>query len=336
MRVALQVVLLAAPLLVGIMGALAAQEPTPSAAERWRALSPERRAQLEARFDALKRLDPEERQGLRRLAARIGQFEDDAEQDLSPELRARFLALEPTKRAELVRTLALAEAASTAQTVLRSLPDEVRDGLEEQAAPERQAALRKTRDGRQQRLLSAVRSQPGRFGLTLEDLLRIEGLPQGEQKQALLMRLQGRAVEALRRRSSSDPRLDPDRLERLTPDRFARAFLHLGESDPELAAQLVPGLRPMRGHMRGLEKLQVALRPSAEELLRLQELPARERRGQLAGWQRERILSVLEAESLVEPAELKRLRGLKVGQLHREAGRLASGRRRPRGERGER
>ena len=305
-------------------------------AERWAALSPERKAELRARWSQVKELGPEERARLRRVASRLRELERGLPSELDPATRERLQALPSPERREVVRDLVLSRAASEARSALRRLPAEVAGQLDDLSPEERRRALEGARETRLERLLGAMVGQPERFGLDAELVAPLRDLTLEARKQSLLLLLRERVLERLEQLEQRPPGLDRDRLERLEPEAFARGLLRYLEENPEAKSLLVedrggPPAGQEAGRRQGVRRLHTALEMQPEDLLPEGEASPRDRRRHALHRQRGRVLRVLEEESLVPPAELEQLRAAADQEVVRFAGRFAAGRSRGRG-----
>lgn len=307
-----------------------------SPAERWAALSPERKAELRARWSKVRELGPEERNRLRRVATRLRELERGLPAELDAATRERLQALPSSERRAVVRDLVLSRAASEARSALRHLPSEVAGKLDELPPEERRRALERACESRLERLLGAMVEQPERFGLDAELVAPLGELPLEARKQSLLLLLRESVLGRLEELEERPAGLDRSRLEQLEPEAFARGLLRYLEANPEARSLLVQGRggppAGLEGGRRpGVRRLHTALEVQPEDLLPEGEASPRDRRRHALHRQRGRVLRVLEEEALVPPAELEQLRAAPDQEVVRFAGRFAAGRSRGRG-----
>jgi hypothetical protein len=307
-----------------------------SPAERWAALTPDRKAELRARWSKVRELGPEERNRLRRVATRLRELERGLPAELDAATRERLQALPSSERRAVVRDLVLSRAASEARSALRHLPSEVAGKLDELPPEERHRALERARESRLERLLGAMVGQPERFGLDAELVAPLGELPLEARKQSLLLLLRERVLGRLEELEERPEGLDRSRLEQLEPEAFARGLLRYLEANPEARSLLVegrggPSAGQDAGRRPGVRRLHTALEVQPEDLLPEGEASPRDRRRHALHRQRGRVLRVLEEEALVPPAELEQLRAAPDQEVVRFAGRFAAGRSRGRG-----
>lgn len=305
-------------------GVVFAQEGQ-SARERWEALSPEKRARIQARFERLKQMESEDRQQLEVRAQRLRRVERRVFRSMSDEDRARLLSLPPEKRSEILAELVEAELRNRGQRIEAQLPAEVRDWLAQASPEERRARLEQfKRDTRLRTSQAAVSEIAAALGYGEQEIQRFERLPIEERMQKVLQLQKRLTAEQL-----ANVRLPRglsaeswQELDALPPREYLAEILRL-RSEGELgdALRRHPGRERARGEMR--RRLRRELRVDPKDHLDLTELPPAERRAEIDHRRRVRIMRVLVQRRELNPKQLERLASLEDREFFRHLHRLA-------------
>jgi hypothetical protein len=266
-----------------------------AARERWERLTPAEQARLRERFDRLRSMPERERATLEDRAKYLAEAMRHVAERLTPEQRERLARIDPDRRRALLRDLAMLEGGDRAARGRAELPQAWREKLE-RLPPEQRARMhfeveRRMRErGREQvgELLSK------RFGLSPEELARIDALPEPERMLEI----------AKLKRAARGP--EGERGERGGP------------TDEAIAARM---------------KLLSAARPRPADYLRYADIPTADRRELVARIVRERVLTVLREQRLATPAEIAALDALSLDDFRhavRERLEMGHGHRGPR------
>jgi hypothetical protein len=250
-----------------------------AARERWERLTPAEQARLRERYDGLRSMPERERATLEERAKYLAEAMRHVEERLTPEQRERLARIDPDRRRALLRDLAMLEGGDRAGRGRADMPQAWREKLahlppEQRARMQFEVEHRMRERGREQvgELLSK------RFGLSPEELARIDALPEPERMLEI----------AKLKRAARGP--EGERGERGGP------------SDEAIAARM---------------KLLSAARPRPSDYLRYAELPTADRRELVARIVRERVLTVLREQQLATPAEIEVLDALPLDEFRR-------------------
>jgi hypothetical protein len=265
----------------GVAPSVAAQQPapSPSAESRWQRFDPERRAELERRFESFRRLGPEQRAALEERAAGLRAEREALRQNLPPEERAHLDGLPPEERVEVLRHQHAQLARLRGERLRPQLPPQLIERLEAAPAPDRPRLLHEWRDDFRGRMVGRGLRRAGRdLGLPEDEVERLERQPSERQWESF-RDLCGRGGDWSRPRWGHGPSPLP---EAIAGDRewlgdLGRAAIPTIEEVqrhghlPWREAREVLGESSRR---RVLEQLAASGRLSAEELLALEALPA--------------------------------------------------------------
>ncbi len=245
-----------------------------AARARWEMLTPKEQARLRERFDRLRSMPEPERAVLEDRARSFTEALSRVETKLTPEDRARIQRLDPERRRALLHDLALVEGGERFAKAHGSTPEAWRARFERLPAEERERILgemreRVRRQGREK--LGGILAR--KFGLSREEIGRIEALPEDEL-----------VIELMRLKRVSEER-EPNRNE----------GLNRGATRTEDAASLA------RRH------LFEASRPRSADHLRYAEQSPAERRDLVLRIQRERVVSTLREQGQATEPELMEL-----------------------------
>ena len=226
----------------GAPGSEAGAPPDHELAQRWRALSPERRAELARRYEQLRAMPDGEREALVARARELQRIEADVLDELSSEQRARFDAMPAETRRGVVHELVLQRARERAERLREALPTERLEALQRGDRRERERALGDLRREHERELPRRIRAVGTDLGLPEAELGRLVGLPHELQRRELA-ELVRRRFAAWVAENGPPPGVDPAEVERLLaapPDVFARRYGRVRERVAELG--LLPEL----------------------------------------------------------------------------------------------
>ena len=275
-------------------------------ARSWKALTPERRAELRGRFTELQSLKPEEKAQLRRLAKRLQNIEKDVHLVLDESARKRLAGLDRERRAVVMGEMVAAEASSEAKAILRRMPEKLQQDLQGMPPKERRAALAETRNSRLERVLSVASKHPERLGFSKSEAQRLLGLDKTARRAALLLALKAKALIALDAQGDTGKAAQrrSERLVKLDPEAFARAFMRYSRDYPEALENVLPS-RPKGGS--STFKLHRALEPRPAEYLEFADEEPAIRRSKVNHRKRLRTMKVLRKEKIFSPKRLEEL-----------------------------
>lgn len=160
-------------------------EREPSAEARWRALSPERRAELVRRFEELQALPPAERELLVQRAREVQRIERDVLDELSSAQRERLERLAPDARRSVLRELVLDRARDRAERLREALPPERFEAWRGADRDERERMFDDLRRQHERDLPTKVRRIGLEAGLGADEIERLAGLPTEELRREL-------------------------------------------------------------------------------------------------------------------------------------------------------
>jgi len=200
------------------------EEEARARAARWRAMSPERRAELERRFKELSALPEAEREALATRSRELQRIENDVLDELSVEQRARIAALDVEHRRDLMRELVLDRARERAERLREALPPDQIEGL--RRGEDRERLFGELRRQHERELPGHLARLAAELELPAAERERLAALPPEAQRAEFgeLMRLR---VRRWYEDEGAPAGLDPRALERLLdapPDVFARRY----------------------------------------------------------------------------------------------------------------
>lgn len=235
-----------------------------SAAERWRSMDPEQRAELERRFEVFRGLDEDQRDALRERARSLKEEREGLFEALPEDERRRLEGLPPFERAEVLRDQ-LREVARRRGGGLREvMPPPILDRLEDAPPHDRPRILHRWRDSlHEQRLDDHLRRQVKRGGVAPELIEELLGLPRDERKSAL-RDLIGERVGRLSRHLPESVSEDQDLMRQLHQAAIPTVDELRSESPVDLAEN---------ARQRALGILRASGRVTPEELQQLEDLP---------------------------------------------------------------
>lgn len=277
----------------------------PSALERWRELSPERRAALRERFQDFQAMDEAQRVELRARHERLREAERRVEAELDPQAAEELRRLGPDERRAFLHERLTHEFGRCGRRVAGLLPDDVRARLESAGPEERMHLMRELR-GRHER---------GELERGLDELGRKLGLPEAEIAAFAELAPEARKQKLFElRRREVDERVAREGPPSWIPADEWHAMQQL--DDREFCARL----RSCRGRDRGDEspdrELGRLLRPDLEWLRELEAVPEAERRAEIERRIAARVLGWLERHPEAPlAADLERLRALPPREL---------------------
>jgi len=209
----------------------------PALAARWRALSPEARAELERRFDELRALPPAEREALVRRARELERLERDVLVELSGSQQERLDALTVEARRRVLRDLALDRARERAEHLRAVVPAEHLAALERGDHAQRERARGALRRQHEQELPQRVRRVAEELALPPHEVERLVGQPPELQRVALYELTRQRMARWIER-NGLPAGIDTEtwqRLRQAPPEVFARHYARLRERFEGLA-----------------------------------------------------------------------------------------------------
>lgn len=297
----------------------------PSPMERWHELSPERRAEMRARFEAWQDMSEAERAELRARHERLREAEGRVRGELDPEQRAELERMGPAERREFLREHLAHEFSRCGRRMAGLLPEDVRERLEAAGPDERMQMMRDLRG----------RFEEDKLARGLDALARRLDVPEVEREAyaALTPEARKQKLYELRRREIVE------RVERDGPPPWIAADewqAMQSLDDREFCARL----RRCRPEGRGeddLRELWPLLRPDPAWFEGAETLSEAERRAEFDRRISERLLGWLEAHPQALPeldrAELRALPPRVQLQRIRDAWRDRQGPHRPGDER---
>jgi hypothetical protein len=243
-------------LALAVPAAAHGQEPRlDDARARWERLSPEQRRELRERFERFRAMEPDQRGRIEERARRLREGMERAEARLTDEQCAKLAGLDPQRRDEVLRELAMLDGHDRGERFRGALPPEWRERLEQVPAEERGRVFEEIRGRMRERMASEAAQRYGaKLGLSAEEIARIQAQPEPERLKAV-MDLRERAF--------------PKGLERpeMTPERAA-ALRKLGEASRPRAEDVLRfaelPAQQRRAHVQNLVRARVltALRES--------------------------------------------------------------------------
>jgi len=247
-----------------------------AARARWETLSPKEQARLRERFDRLRAMPERDRAVLEDRARSFSDALRRVETKLDPADRERIQRLDPERRRALLHDLALVEGSDRFAKAHGSTPEAWRARFERLPAEERGRILGEVREkARRQGREKLEEMLARKFGLSREEIARIEALPE-EERASEFMRLKHLAEERATERSIENR----------------------------------GGERPVDAAKIARRRLFEAGRPRTTDHLRYAEQSPAERRDLVARIQRERVVSTLRELRLATEVELAELDAL--------------------------
>lgn len=298
--------------------------------ERWERLGDEERAHLRERFERYQRMSLAERTELAERADTVARTERRILARLSPEERDRMGRLDDAQRRQILDELVEDELKAQGRRLRAKLPEEVRERLEAASWEERLRFFNDFKQKSRQRMSGMALDKLGRrLGYEPEAIQAMRRLPEQERLMKVLelqKLLQARSVEENGLPAGLTAERWGEMLE-LAPEDFYAEVMRIREAI---------GWRPIDGH--GTEPLDpelarrriaarevlVELRPRPTERLELAELPAPERRREIAIRRRARIQHVLEEHEVFAPDALAQLADVGDGEFFRRVRELVN------------
>ncbi len=284
-------------------------DPAPdTAAERWRALSPEERERLRDRYERYRALTDEERVELVERARHLKAAGVRVQRELSKAQYDRLERLPAEQRREVVRDLVEGEARDIAQRIRGKLPEQWLAELEK-ATPEERARF----------LVEFKQRQQGRMTkIALQALGEKQSLPQAEIDEYKALPEPAREAKVLELRERANARgglpsgLTPkewDEWKDLPPEDF---FRRMTEHLLKLRAARAPtdDLRPIDRTPRSeeaLRRLEDAIRLRPDEVMDLAELPPNARKDRIFQATRKRALAIIREKRLMSSERIQEL-----------------------------
>ena len=299
----------------GQSAAPTADSPTlNSARARWERFTPEQKERARARYERFLAMSEEEREQLVESARRLREREDRVLRELEEKNDPRLSSLDVEKRRALVREIVADEARAAGARIRGELPENLLRRLES-AKPEDRARF--FREFRVQQRDRVARYAIGILGkeLALEEgeIHRLQALP-GDERCAAVLDLRKRLSEKDVRISGLPPGISQEQWDawlELPPEEFFGVLQRYRDS--RIAEH---------DRLEGLAALAEAVRPRAEDVLALAELPPAERFARIQAQRRERCANVLQSGKLVSPEELAALGRMPDAEFFRAVRRL--------------
>jgi hypothetical protein len=154
--------------------------------ERVRALPPEKRARIERCLDEFEKLPPQVRMKLLERAMAFRERERAADVSMSHELRRRLDELDTESARELWISHLRERLREHGREVRERLPEDLRRRLERAPPEARRRFLEALFDEREPVSRKALERMRDRWGLSEEEIQRLERLPLGERLHAML------------------------------------------------------------------------------------------------------------------------------------------------------
>lgn len=293
----------------------------------------DRRARLEAMSEAerakflqfverMKALPEAERSALRRRAKHLDSMRRRVYADLDPKTRARIDSLSPERRRAILKDMVREEADESGQRLLKSLPEPMRKRLEEATPADRERYLKDFRRRGMDRGIAKIGLE---MGVAQAELEVWKSQPEDARRARFLDLMQSRILSAAKVEDLPKG-IDENLWKRIAgmsaPD-FMHTFRRLVRSHPELEAWAGRGsLRApeergrgrhssQRGKLNGgAVRLTRALRVSAEERLKLAELPEAQRIAKQDLMRREAATRVIREERMLAADEVAKMESL--------------------------
>jgi hypothetical protein len=328
--------------------------------ERWRQLSPEKQAELRARFEQLNSLDEGQRKDVEERASRLRHMAEGVIKGLSAAERKRLEALEPEQRGKILRAMVEQAARQHGQRVHGKLPPEVRERLAAAAPEERGPILAELRQrSREHESASAIERLGRHLDLDRAEVERLKALSPEERMQkvmelgrhAIQLRMEGGYAGQPGPEGSGpgghptghgepgahrEPRfpgghgLDREtwqRIRQLPPEEFHAALQRMGHSlkgsgapPPTWASDLNP---------EQLDRLRRVIREygrhSAGDWIEVAELPEHERPRELGRRARARAIKHIKEQGLLSADRIEQLRAMPERQFADAVRRLMQG-----------
>ncbi len=279
-----------------------------TAAERWRALSPDERERLQDRYERYRALTAEERVELVERARHLKAAGVRVQRELSKTQHDRLERLPAERRREVVRDLVEGEARDTAQRIRGKLPEEWLAELEKATPEERARFLVEFKQRQQGRMTKiALQALGEKQGLSQTEIDALRALPQAA-REATVLELRERALARGGLPSGLTPK-EWDEWKDLPPEDFFRRMTeHLLRLRAERAA--ADGLRPIDRTPRSeetLRRLEDALRLRPDEVIDLAELAPDARKDRIFQATRKRALAIIREKRLLSSERIQEL-----------------------------
>lgn len=287
--------------------------PVPDARElgelqdRWQSLSEGERDRFRSRYAELQGLEDS---ALEHLAERIRRLDELARlvfRSLDAASQQRMLQLEPPKRRELLREMALDEARAMGQRVLESLSEEDRARLEAATEADRLRFFVDFRRRQEQRLEVSMDRMAREVGMSEEELVRLDELHPDQRRTRFLELVKRRTLRAVEQRglpAAISAQRWGHAME-LEPREFYLMLLRLQDHDD---LRLPLGRSP-RAEESPWARVRRMIRGDVEpeKRLALADLSGPERRAALRRSRRERTTEYLRAQDLLSAEEMAEL-----------------------------
>lgn len=316
--------------LVATAFALQRESPTlERARQRWEALSREDQERFRDRYESYRNLSEEERVVLQARAERMREAKERFRAEMPAELRAKLDKLDPQNRARVLNELVENAVRERGARIREKMPKAWVDRLEQARPEERVRFLTDMQQrAREKATREAIEKIGPKLGLPAAEVERLKSLPSSERAPAVL--------ELGKRLSLKDvaefglpPGLTEEqwnKMRALPPNEFFEAVQrHRCEHGWRGFGRGRDGEDrgdSSKGPPSVTRQLMEALRSRPEEVLQYGELPAEERSRRLFEQRRERVLSILRENKLVDEARLSELSRMSEAEF-REALRKA-------------
>tara|TARA_R110002126_G_scaffold6119_10_gene32255 strand:+ start:11150 stop:12289 length:1140 start_codon:yes stop_codon:yes gene_type:complete len=279
---------------------------------RWMAMPEDQRGHLRNRYDQFLGLDAAERASLEQQSDRLTELEFSVRSRLeTPELE-QLESLPNEQRRVFVNELVVEEARTTAQRILRKLPQDIRERLAQARPADRARALQNYKAAESKRIERAYRQLGASVGLSEDDHQKLMKQRPDKRRQSFVYYAELRVRAAVEAHGLPEgmaveiwPRVEP--LEGLE---FLEAILWLREEYPELGgleSDTSEDLGPLVNERDALVRLRGTMRISERDRMRFLDASPADRERELHDLKRIRAMRVLREERLVSLTMLQDL-----------------------------
>lgn len=202
--------------------------------ERWRSMDDATRLRMQARFEQLQALPPEQQRRALRRARRLLDEVKETEKALPPTQRAILDGLTERERRRVLRGLLGDEARSTAALMRSMLSEEEVARLESLQPSEREAVVQRLRQQARVQVCKNLGRIARELGVEPDEVLSLRSLPPKEQRDALVARIRQACRERIAREGLPDQvsAREWEHMESGSDGRFIRGFIKASRRDP--------------------------------------------------------------------------------------------------------
>lgn len=310
--------------LVLVASAFAFQKESPTlerARARWERLSTDDQERFRARYERYRSLNEEQRRTLQARAERMREAKDRFRAEMSDEVRAKLQELEPKKRELVLNELVENMLRERGARIREKMPESWVERLERARPEERVRFLADIQQRAREKAARAAIDKIGqKLGLPAAEVERLKNLPGPERLASVLVLGKNLSVQDV-----TEFGLPPGVTEQqwnewraLPPNEFFEVVQRHRREHGWRGRDHADGDRgdPPKGPPLP-HRLIEALRSTPEEVLQYGDLPPAERRARLFEHRRERVISLLRDNRVVDETRLAEVAQMSETDLYK-------------------